>query len=71
MNDFFSRLIEFMSLWGGNEIFGRLGGSLFGWDLKIWEKPVGGLNPLGHCGSNLDCVEESISFSSYIRHNRT
>ena len=42
MNDFFSRLIEFMSLWGGNEIFGRLGGSLFGWDLKIWEKPVGG-----------------------------
>ena len=29
-------------LWGGNQIFVRLGGEVFGWELKFHEIPVGG-----------------------------
>ena len=30
------------TLWGGNQIFVRLGGEVFGWELKFHEISVGG-----------------------------
>ena len=52
---------------GGDQIFGRLGGELFGRDLKNWEKPVGGgPNPLGHCGSVCDRHTDTQEVNSYV-----
>ena len=42
------------TLWGGNQIFVRLGGEVFGWELKFHEIPVGGGPTLYNFGFNIN-----------------
>jgi hypothetical protein len=61
-------------LWGGgNQIFGKLGGEVFGWELKFHEILVGGDQPQCHCDvkvENLKCLEFSIGSHENVEGGR-